>query len=63
MGKKPEQKNQLSFLKKSGNWGPIIGVEWIALKFVFPFALLRISSSEIFSETCRETAFDIPGIG
>tara|TARA_Y100001968_G_C18923614_1_gene510921 strand:- start:177 stop:359 length:183 start_codon:yes stop_codon:yes gene_type:complete len=38
----PKEKEEKSFLKKLGKWGPIIGGVWIVMNIVVPLALLRI---------------------
>ncbi len=64
MNQKQEQNNQMSFLKKAGQWGPIIGGAWIALNILLPLALLRIPVVQKYLVTLEEKLpFDIPGIG
>ena len=64
MDQKPEQNNQMGFLKKAGKWGPIIGIAWIALNIVVPLALLRIPAvKKLLATFVDKLPFDIPGIG
>ena len=56
--------NQISFIKKTGKWAPLIGVSWIALNIVVPLALLRIPSVKKYIVLLEDKLhFDIPGLG
>ena len=61
MAKETEQKG---FLKKFGNWAPIVGGAWILLNIFVPLALLRIPSVQKYLVALGDKLpFDIPGIG
>ena len=58
-----EEKEQKGFLKKFGQWAPILGVAWIVLNIVLPLALLRIPIVQKFLLALGDKLpFDIPGI-
>ncbi len=59
-----EEKQTESLLKKSGQWGVIIGSVWIALNIFVPLALLRIPAVQKYLVAIEDKLpFDIPGIG
>ena len=59
-----EEREQKGFLKKFGEWAPIIGGAWIVLNIVLPLALLRIPAvRKVLVAVGDKLPFDIPGIG
>ena len=59
-----ETKEQKSFLKKAGKWGPIIGGIWLGSHIAVPLLLLRIPAAQKYLIAIEnKLPFDIPGIG
>ena len=59
-----EHKKQDGFLKKTGKWGPIIGVIWIGVNIFVPLALLRIPAIKEYLIALKDSLpFPIPGVG
>tara|TARA_Y100001968_G_C19289778_1_gene683586 strand:- start:178 stop:363 length:186 start_codon:yes stop_codon:yes gene_type:complete len=57
-------KEQNSFFKKLGKWGPIIGGAWILLNIVAPLALLRVPAVQKYLVALKDyLPFNLPGLG
>tara|TARA_B100000965_G_scaffold263517_1_gene222435 strand:- start:562 stop:756 length:195 start_codon:yes stop_codon:yes gene_type:complete len=64
MTDKKQKTNQMSLIKKTGKWAPLVGAAWIAINIVIPLALLRIPGVQKYLVALdNKLPFDIPGIG
>ncbi len=59
-----EEKEGMTFLKKAGKWGPIIGGIWVISHIAVPLLILRIPAAQKYLIAIdNKLPFHIPGIG